>query len=237
MSTEYTGQFLFLKQFIIYSLPFFPFVIFGLKNFWVKERNLSILALATIALIIAHIPFYTRYYLLLHLVILIISAYGATKLWKIFLSRSSHVMLGFFMLLLFGINITTIIIAPPFLTQQNILHINNISSHIPKSSPLILYNAKDAPWVLGFSGVSYDQLVAPGMFDRHEWNYNEWQTFWTTDDPIVRQELFSKFDASDVYIFVNGSQLFDILMKFEDDNNMHYINSGVWRYNNTTSSL
>ncbi len=228
-SDEYTGQFLSFSLWVRASLPLLPFSLIGISRLWKNNQYLIICGFISFILYIIHIPFYTRFLIILLLPIVVSAAFGIDlliekkqRVWNIFLYGYS------FVLLLAGF--IYVILSPPSFFQSDIINIQKIKTFVAKEDLLLLYNSIDAPWVLGFSGHPYDNIVAPGIFDANVWSFDDWQLFWTNSDFNVRKDLISKYNRSVIFFYINQTDLFSAKNIFVDDPYIRYLGNNLWQY-------
>jgi len=230
VSDEYTGQFLSFSSWVRVSLPLLPFSIIGILRLWKNNQYLIICGIISFILYIIRIPFYTRLLIILLLPIVVSAAFGIDSLIEKKRRVLNIFLYGYsFLLLLAGF--IYVILSPPSFSQSDIINIQKIKTFVAKEDLLLLYNSADAPWVLGFSGHPYDNIVAPGVFDANIWTFDDWQLFWTSPDVNVRKELIYRYDRSVVFFYINPTNLFSAKNIFVDDPYIHYLGNNLWRYN------
>jgi hypothetical protein len=87
-------------------------------------------------------------------------------------------------------------------------------------------SSEEAPWLLGFAGPH--TIIAPGVFDANRWSEEEWYTFWTTKDRLVRHTLFDRYEEDTLYIFSPNTNKTHAL--FVNDPSITQLSPFVWVY-------
>lgn len=198
---ESPGTFISAFQYQFAVLTYLPLALLG---FFVmlKMKRPSMLAFATIIcgfIVYAQLFFFNRF--LIHLDILLISCAGLGS--SVLLKKKRD--FAIFILILLIASSALIVFkestnTKPLTDPDSLDFIKNISSVLPNNSSLMVTSSRDAPWVLGYSGLPGNKIIAPGMFDANSWSLQEWQTFWSNPDENITRQMFSVYEKP-LYIY------------------------------------
>ncbi|HEY97806.1 MAG TPA: hypothetical protein G4O16_06465 [Dehalococcoidia bacterium] len=66
----------------------------------------------------------------------------------------------------------------------------------------VLATTNDAPWVLGWSD---RRVIAPGLFEWDLYEKEEWDAFFSTDDPETAKQFLERYDDP-LYIYYSVNE-------------------------------
>ncbi|HAT04111.1 MAG TPA: hypothetical protein DCS29_05100 [Candidatus Magasanikbacteria bacterium] len=226
-NAELTGQFIPLDFYIRSSFLYIIFAFFGLLFYWRLYKTWALFLVINTVLFIFGFLFYRRF-----LIYFDISAlfFAAVFLYHFLYDSKDSILLKwtaiFFFALMFLQCGMHIVRKQPLISPRELGAIQAIDTQVPTSSYLMTINSHYAPWVQGFTT---RDVIAPGMFEHDVWTYEEWQTFWYTEDISKRRALLEKYgNAKALYIFLGDRDMW-----FGDniayDPRISQVNNYIWQ--------
>jgi hypothetical protein len=201
-----TGLFMSLREYLTGSLVFFSCSLIAVISLWShrKSRILVSAYLVIVMIVFGQLLFHDRYLIEFDLVLLLLTGSLVLPLkdllWKEYLGRVVVVLVG--LSLVYGV-IGHVRDEGSWLSSAEISRIESYCSSIPSEAYLMATDSVYAPWVAGFS---CHRTIAPGMFEWNLWDYDEWKEFWRMSDLDRISELMSRYDGSDVYLYIGEKQ-------------------------------
>ncbi|MFH1286507.1 MAG: hypothetical protein ABII02_02020 [Candidatus Magasanikbacteria bacterium] len=203
---EHTGQFISASFFLKYIWYYLPFALVGLIRQWKKQRELFIFLCINVLLVLIGFLFYRRFFVYIDLVLILFSVDGIVWLWMKLKKRRTFLFVGFVIYFGFLGYVCGMYIAEkePLISESEFFAIEKLQ-YYPEDALVMTVNSYYAPWLYGFSG---HEVIAPGMFDRNEWDREQWSTFWYARSTEDWEALFEKYVGSHLYIFLGERDQF-----------------------------
>lgn len=188
-----SGVFISGAEYLLWSLPLFALALLGARRFFSVLRKSPVLTGAVIlcgAFVALHLPFYSRVYVFLDLLLVLPAALGAMQAAVWLKERPNLIRIGLAALLAVAAASPLAwrqmhaepTIAPP--VQETILGL----SELPSASTVIT-SPNLLPWAQGWSSAN---VYAPGIFKEPHSEY-EWVGYWAHESPASDRAFLSTF--------------------------------------------
>jgi asparagine N-glycosylation enzyme membrane subunit Stt3 len=183
------------------SIAYLPFALVGGIYLAIKRNWNSVLFFLIISaiIVIARLFFFNRFIIPLDIAVIIIAAVGIDytllnreRVWR-------AVGIGAGIILLAAALIPTIhaaVDAEPLITEKQLQAVEWLADNT-EDNACILATTNDAPWVLGWSD---RRVIAPGLFEWDLYEKEEWEIFFSTDDPEVARLFLDRYEDP-IYIY------------------------------------
>jgi hypothetical protein len=228
-TTEFTGQFLPFARALTFMTAYLVFSIIGIVKHWKTQPMLLSILMVSFLWIALSLPFQHRTIVFIDLALIAFAALGATSIHDVSVQSFGRVVAPAFLVALFvGLYLFQATLFTPLLSRNAMVRVHGLRTYIPSNSAVLSYSSREAPWLLGY--VYPTPVIAPGMFEFHEWSYDDWMSFWRTTDEKKRHDLLDKYDFGTLFIFVGASDQFRVLDSFSKDKRLNKIDDGIWQY-------
>jgi len=208
------GVFMETKEFILFSLPLFFFVLFGLKKPWLQGKQCLYLPFASVAIAfpVFALPFYQRIFVFTDIALIIVAAFGLEEMLiigKHAMSKTralmSYSIIGIALVWWWGNTLHQITTLNPTPSQMFRGELDTGFNVIPPEATVITSTTL-APWVHGWT---HNNVIAPGLLgDPH--TIQQWTLFWNGD--LETKKTFLNTFPRPLY-FVVESQQKEVLLK------------------------
>lgn len=222
---EFSGQFITVHQWLVWS---WPYLIFAIPGIWLTRRSAAsvwCLALFSAVGIVFQVLFYRRLIVWLDLAAIGGAAITIEHWWQQWRAARYVVSAAAVVSLVWAGQFTWRY--QPAMTDIDWLALQQLNT-LPPQSLIMTITSQYAPWLYGYTN---QRIIAPGMLDENIWNQTQWEVFWTTRDSGERSRLLSHYPASPIYIFLTqDQQTFSLLFS----NNSHFapLTAQIWQFNN-----
>lgn len=239
ISSEITGFYIGLTNFLVSALFYIPFAFLGLgwvfsqpRAWWRGQEKgglilLLIFAVLTFVFVAAHLIFYQRYLIILDLSIVIFAGVFLSR----FIQYFKDIKQGRILLLVFIAGFSIIILyyswnRGTWIPPDELREIKNVAVQIGAGDYAMATDAYYMPWVYGYMT---DRTIAPGYF-ADKWSIGEWQQFWRGGTDKERKELLERYGASSIYIFIGSKQPENKPMRTFVSKNSIQLSEHIWKY-------
>ena len=91
----------------------------------------------------------------------------------------------------------------PLLSSERVDAIREIINYTGENASVIVISSQYSPWVMGYSGLKGEKIIAPGLFDGNKWNEGEWNEFWANDNQDRVKELMNEYNGT-IYLYAGN---------------------------------
>ena len=200
------GTFFDFETYTRFAIAYLPFAIIGGMYLAVKKHCNSVFFFLIISaiIVIARLFFFNRFIIPLDIAVIILAAVGIDytllnrkRTWK-----AVGVVAGILLL-------TTAIIptihsvneSEPLITEEQLQAVEWLKENTGENA-YVLATTNDAPWVLGWSD---RRVIAPGLFEWDLYEKEEWDAFFSTDDPEAAKQFLERYDDP-LYIYYSVNE-------------------------------
>jgi len=216
------GQFISVDTYLVLNALLLPLAIAGI--FYNKKRfnqPLFWLGLASLVFIVFQLPFYKRTLIFFDLSVIFYAGFALGEILPRLKILSARIVYFYFLHLVLIFGVLLLVFRNNTVSENYLQSIRQLQI-LDRNIPVMVVSSNDAPWVWGWSG---HDVIAPGLF-KDKWNQNEWFDFWTTSNPLRRQELMNRYPISP-YVYVPSPTLLAVPL---DTKCFQRLNDFVYQY-------
>jgi len=200
------GTFFDFETYTRFAIAYLPFAIIGGMYLAVKKHCNSVFFFLIISaiIVIARLFFFNRFIIPLDIAVIILAAVGIDytllnrkRTWK-----AVGVVAGILLLATALIpTIHSVNESEPLITEEQLQAVEWLKENTGENA-YVLATTNDAPWVLGWSD---RRVIAPGLFEWDLYEKEEWDAFFSTDDPETAKQFLERYDDP-LYIYYSVNE-------------------------------
>jgi hypothetical protein len=201
---ESPGTFISFFSYQFAILACLPFAILGLV-YCLRKREFNfvvIWALINLAIVYFQFFFFNRFIIHLDIAMIILASLGVSLMIRE--KRKAALILAVVMIAASGVMIVNETRnVGPLLSAERLDAMKVIGNYVEENASVIVISSQYSPWVMGYSGLGGDKIIAPGLFDGNKWSESEWNEFWSNDDQEKVRELMSEY-SGEIYLYAGN---------------------------------
>lgn len=200
------GTFLDFETYTRFSIAYIPFALIGGIYLAVKKHWNSVFFFLIISaiIVIARLFFFNRFIIPLDIAVIILAAAGIDytlfnrkRAWKAVGITAGILLLATALIP----TINSVNESEPLITEAQLQAVEWLKENTEENA-YVLATTNDAPWVLGWSD---RRVIAPGLFEWDQYEKEEWDAFFSTDDPESAKQFLERYDDP-VYIYYSVNE-------------------------------
>ncbi|MDO8460599.1 MAG: glycosyltransferase family 39 protein [Nanoarchaeota archaeon] len=198
---ESPGTFISFFEYQFSVLAYLPFALLGLFHF-LKKKDFNIVVLWVLisgAIVYFQFFFFNRFIIHLDVALIVLAGIGFDSLIK---NKRKLGILVLSLLLISAVIISSYEAqtSKPLISKYSLDMIKEIRGNIEVNASVLVISREYSPWVMGYSGLHGENVIAPGLFDTNKWNEADWQKFWNLSGKEETKKMLSVYDKP-LYLF------------------------------------